>query len=228
MVSVTDVPGAVLAALASVHLPIRALAFGVVLALGAGLAHAGTPKRTFSLAAEQEATTWRSIFRRPARLARFAISSGVSVVAGVVTNYLTGSPSAAAFASFTSNVVADRALERVWPGSRVAGEVRPSPTREVVQTLVGGSVAAAAAPYMIHTVQPLSHLGGSAPGLLGLGAQLVLSRPIVQTLGGLGANLLATGARAAVGKIMWLAPTPRSGRLQPGLARSAPSSSLVM
>lgn len=146
----------------------------------------------------RELASWRSMLRRPARMVRFGLSSGASIGAGYLTLHLTGSSSAAAFASFTTGVVADRIADKLMPRSRLVGYGKPPPFwRDTTQTLVGASVSAAATPLMLQAFEPLTHIGANAPGVFGLGAQLLLSRPIIQGLGSFTASLIAQGARAA-------------------------------
>jgi hypothetical protein len=157
----------------------------------------------------REVVGWRSIIRRPARVFRFAATSALSIGAGYVTNHLTGSPSAASFVSFTTGVIADRIADRLLPGSRPLGALDPPPLlRDGTQTLAGASVAAIATPVMMHA---LSHAGANAPGLFGLGAQLFLSRPIVQGVGGFIGGLLASGTRAGIAKLLRMHPRSPAG-----------------
>jgi hypothetical protein len=156
----------------------------------------------------KELAGWRSIFKKPARFFRFALTSGVSIGAGWLTNHLTGSPSAASFVSFSTGVLADRLIERVLPRSRPLGVARPPGLlRDTAQTLVGASVAAVATPVMMEVFQ---QAGSNAPALFGLGTQLVLARPLVQGAAGFAGSLLATGARFGLNKLFRLRTAAKS------------------
>jgi len=156
----------------------------------------------------RELASWRSMFRRPARMVHVGLSSGASIGAGYLTLHLTGSSSAAAFASFTTGVVADRIADKLMPRSRLVGGGRPPPFwRDATQTLVGATVSAAATPLMLSAFEPLTHIGANAPGVFGLGAQLLLSRPIVQGLGSFTASMLAQGARAGFSRLFSIRST---------------------
>ena len=174
----------------------------VLVAMSAFAAPAAPPPAhrmsAFKRTCLRELASWRSVFKKPARLGRLALGTAASIGAAAAAGYLTGSPADAAFASFTVGVAADRLADHFMPGSRALGVRAPPPLlRDTLQTLAGGTVAALATPIALHVASSLPD-GASVPGLFGYGAQLVLSRPVMQSIGGFVANRLASTTRWAL------------------------------
>jgi hypothetical protein len=171
----------------------------------------------FKQAVRREWASFRSIFRSPARSARFVASSAAAIGAGFVIKQLTASPAEAAFGAYVAGTVVDRVIDRFSPRTRPIGWKRPPLLRDVIQVGVGATVAAVASPLALDAVQPLAQLGDSAPGVIGLAARLMPSRQILQMATGGAVSMVANGANAAVG---FLFPAHKRRRAQ-RLARLA-------
>ncbi len=170
-----------------------------ILACLLALLGTSAPSRAnFRQVAAREATSFRSMFRTTPRFLRLAAGTAASIGAGLAVKHLTGSPAEAAFSAYVAGTIVDRAIDSIAPRSRPLGWSRPSAGRDAAQTLLGAGVAAAATPFALRLLDPMSHLGDGAPGVIGLGARLLGARPILQAIGGTVVTLLANGARAGL------------------------------
>lgn len=159
----------------------------------------------------QEAREWGATLRCPRRVARIAASGTAGVAVGLTALHLTGSSGTAAFSSYVTSTIADRAIDRAWPSTRPVGaDAPPSLGVHGAQMLVGASVAALVAPMLLDALHPVAmhvaSIGDGAPGLIGVGAQAVFGTSLVRGMGNMGASLIATGVQNSLARLMKLRP----------------------